>query len=199
MGYRLCFVLATLLTVADVFFTSIRSTWADGGDVALFVLLTVHEVVVVAMGVTVFALFSNTIWFTAGLLGELGYTIKASFPLWVCRLFFVQMPAIYNRFISSAARGWDDGIYGFLFVADIVSCVAFAVAFFFTTCAMSEKRMYPPYHREWQEEALRQERLRRVTNSTGTGLGSQQQSVQQLGSMQGPHVLGSQQMRGGLS
>ena len=184
MGYRTCFVLGALLTAADIFFTSIRSTWASGGDVALFVLLTVHEVIVIAMGVTVFAFFSNTIWFTAGLLGELGYTIKATFPLWICRIFFVQMPTIYQRFITTSSRGWDDGAYGFLFIADLLSCIAFAVSFFFTACAMSEKRMYPPYHREWQEETLRQERMRRVMNPSGGGV-SLQPSIQ-LGSIQGP-------------
>jgi hypothetical protein len=180
MGYRLCFVLGVLLTAVDIVFTSIRSTWADGGDVALFVLLTVHELVVVAMGVTVFALFSNTIWFTAGLLGELGYTIKATLPLWLCRLFFVAMPSVYRRFITSEDRGWDDGVYGFLCVADLVSCVAFLVSFCFTSCAMSEKRMYPPYHREWQEEALRQERTRRLGNNAPPNSGAPQ-----LGCMQG--------------
>lgn len=170
MGFRLCFVISAILVAIDIVFTSVRSTWLSGGDMALFVLLTVHEVVCIAMGVMIFAFFSNTIWFTAGLLGELGYTIKVTFPLWICRIFFVQMAYMYRRFISSSVRAWDDGVFGFLFIADIVSCIMFNVSFFFTMCAMSEKRMYAPYHREWQEETLRQEKLRR------TNPGVQQQS-----------------------
>lgn len=162
MAYVPALLVALFLVAADVFFTSIRSTWSTGGDVATYVLLSLHEVVAVTIGVTVFAFFSYTVWFTAGLLGHLTFTIRATFPVWLIRMFFIQMPRIYAKFISRGySRDWGDPVYGTLVCLDIVSCIALGVCLMYTVCCLSEKRMYAPYHLQWQaDDAGREDTVR---------------------------------------
>jgi hypothetical protein len=150
MAYVASMVIALLLMLCDVFLTALRSTLRTGGDVAMYVLLSIHEVVTISEGVIVFAFFSYTIWFTAGLLGHLTFTLRATLPLFFLRLFFVQMPLIYGKFLSGTSRNWDDPIYGILFCGDILSCIAMCVSLTYTVACLSERRMYAPYHTEWR-------------------------------------------------
>lgn len=150
MAYVAAMYVSVVLILADVLFTSIRSTLRGGGDVSTYVLLSLHEVVAVAEGVIIFAFFSYTVWFTAGLLGHLTFTLRTTLPAWVLRLVFIQMYTIYGKFISSEVRAWNDPVYGVLFCFDIATCVGLSVSLMFTVSCLSEKRMYPPYHLEWR-------------------------------------------------
>lgn len=156
MGYVLTVAVTMVLLLTETVFTAVRSTLQAGGDQTLYTLLAVHEVLVVAIGVTVFAFFSNTVWFTAGLLPQLVFSIKATVPLWVLRLFFVAMPDVYLRVLSGGRRGWDDGVYIFLAVLAVLSSMALSASVMYTAACLSDKRMYAPYHKEMEEEALRQ-------------------------------------------
>jgi hypothetical protein len=153
MAYVPAMFVAILLIFCDIFVTSIRSTFTRGGDVGTYVLLSVHEVVAVSEGVIIFAFFSYTIWFTAGLLGHLAFTVKVTLPLWVLRLAFITIPRIYAKFISQSSRDWSDPLYAVLFCLDLLSCVSLSVSLMYTVSALSEKRMYAPYHQEWAASA----------------------------------------------
>jgi hypothetical protein len=153
MAYVTAMSIALFLMLCDIFFTSIRSTLQTGGDVATYVTLSIHEVCAIAQAVTIFAFFSYTVWFTAGLLGHLTFTVRVTLPLLLLRLFFIQMPVIYGKFISSEARRWSDPAYGVLFCLDIASCLSMCTSMMYTVACLSEKRLYAPYHTDWRPDA----------------------------------------------
>lgn len=154
MAYVPAMYVAVWLILCDLFFTAIRSTMHSGGDVATYVLLSLHEIVAVSEGVIIFAFFSYTVWFTAGLLGHLSFTLRGTLPAILLRLILIQMPVIYAKFLSSKSRWWDDPVYGVLFCLDIVSCIILSASLMFTVACLSEKRMYAPYHLNWRPAAM---------------------------------------------
>lgn len=149
MAFRLAIVVTELLILVDLVCTALRPTWKDDDDVRTFLFLSGHAAAVILEGVAVFAFFSATVWFEAGLLGELMHTVYSTMPLFVARLFLVQMPIVYWKYVSRGKpHAWDDGVYVFLYVMDIVVACAFWVSLVYTMSCMTDKRMYAPYHRE---------------------------------------------------
>jgi hypothetical protein len=152
MAYRACAFILVLLIAIDAFFMALRSNWNfRGGVLAAYLALGFHEFIVVLQATTVFALFSATVWFGAGLLGQLGYSIRATMPLFVLKLFLVQMPWVYKEYLSKASFSWEDPWYIVLYVAEVVVSVLYWCSLLYTLFCMTEKKMYAPYHRELHE------------------------------------------------
>jgi hypothetical protein len=135
-----------LFFVADLLLMTLRPLWDTGDEIASYVLLGGHIIILLSQGAVVFAFFSHTIWFTAGLLGQLLVTIRMSFPLWIMRIFGVVAPWAYRSFGSSVS--FDDGLYLFLYTLDLLLALAYWIALLYTVCCMTEKGMYAPYHKE---------------------------------------------------
>jgi hypothetical protein len=154
MGYRVTVAAVLITIVGDMILTIIRPTWTnvnnDQDTVVEYVLLVVHCATSLLQAVSAFALFANTIWFTAGLLGDLFTTVAITLPLWVLRLILVVLPWVYRTFLGNGIRdrAFDDGLYVALYVADQVSGMALWVALLYTMCCFSESTMYSPYHKE---------------------------------------------------
>ena len=154
MGFRINVLALLFLILADAIFTIVRPTTADYADtmnvdVLDYVLIAAHGVTAICQAVAIFALFSSTVWFTAGLLGELFMTAKWTMLIWFVRLIFIAMPWVHRRFIGNLGdRAMEDRDYRFLFVGDLLLAVANWAALMFTASCMTEKRMYSPYHKE---------------------------------------------------
>ena len=154
MGFRINVIALLFLILADAIFTIVRPTTSDYSDtmnvdVLDYVLIAAHGVTTICQAVTIFILFSSTVWFTAGLLGELFMTAKWTMLIWFLRLIFVAVPWVHRRFIGDLGdRAMEDRDYRFLFVGDLLLAVANWAALMFTASCMTEKRMYSPYHKE---------------------------------------------------
>lgn len=155
MGFRINVVALLFLIVADAIFTIVRPTTKDyedtmNVDVLDYVFIAAHGVVVICQAVTIFIMFSNSIWFTAGLLGELLSIAKWTLFVWAVRFIFVAMPWVHRRFIGGLGdTPMTDGGYRFLYVTDLLLAVANWAALMYTAGCMTEKRMYSPYHKEF--------------------------------------------------
>lgn len=114
---------------------------------AHYILLGVHILVVILEGIIVFVFFSGTIWFAAGLLGQLSFSVVTTLPFWVLRFVICYLPWVYKRFIAdNSVTPWQHGVYGFLTVLDIISCIALGISLCYTICCLTDKHMYIPYH-----------------------------------------------------
>jgi hypothetical protein len=154
MGFRGTAIATAVFILADLALTVMRPTFRkdDGSydDVMEYVLLVVHALVTIVMAVLMFAFFSNTIWFTAGLISDLSKTIYATLPLWFLRFIFVVFPWVYRTFLAKNIRNsaFDDNGYIALYVLDHVIALSFWVAMLYTLSCMAEATMYAPYHKE---------------------------------------------------
>jgi hypothetical protein len=149
MGFRTKLFITCFLIFADLVSTTVRPTWDHGGAFEQYIWVAAHLMIAFLEGVMVFAFFSGTIWFTAGLLGEMLFTVKTTLPLWLIRTFFVQMPWTYNTFVNKNPKSpWEDAGYAALFSLDITFAILFWVSLIYTISCLTDKRMYAPYHRE---------------------------------------------------
>ena len=154
MGFRLHVSSLLLAITCDAVLTVVRPTTVDAGaatnvEILDYVLVAAHGVVVIAQAVVIFLMFSNTVWFAAGLVGDLFLFARWAGLFWLLRLFWVQMPWVHRRFIQDlGSRAMDDQEYRFLFVVDYLLAVVSWACLMYTTACMTEKRMYAPYHRE---------------------------------------------------
>lgn len=160
MGFRLTVASTVFFAAADLVLLTLRPPWPLEDLVMQYVLLVVHLFVAIVEGINIFAFFSNTIWFTAGLLGKLAMTVRASLPLWVLRLIFVAVPWLYRNFGPAAVKtaAFDDNVYVFLYVAEQIVAMAFWISMLYTMACMSEATMYAPYHREAMAAVAEQQR-----------------------------------------
>lgn len=148
MGFRICLGSTWALVLADIILIALRPTFRLDSDVDQFVMLAVHVCVVILEAVVIFSFFSNTVWFTAGLFGELLATIKLTFPLYFCHLLLTAFPIIYRRFIRGLkSTAMEDGASVAMFIADYIVAVSFWVSLMYTACCMTDIRMYAPYHK----------------------------------------------------
>lgn len=147
MSFRgACYALLFFIFL-EIFLTAIRPTWTDGGDIAHYILVGIHVLVVLLEAIMVFVLFSSTIWFAAGLLGQLLFAVAPTLPFWVLRFVVCWLPWVYKRFVEDGEdTPWSYGAYVFLVILDVVSCICLSVSLCYTLCAVSDKRMYIPYH-----------------------------------------------------
>lgn len=164
MGFRLTIGILLFLVACDLVLTVVRPT-ADGDiDVSVldYVLVAAHSVVVLAEGGCVFQLWSGTVLFTAGLLGELLETATATVILLFFRLLCLILWWVVRRYASSGLLG-DSDFNMFLYVADQLIAVSTWCSLMYTAGALTEKRMYAPYHREHVElpqDVFREQRRR---------------------------------------
>lgn len=152
MSFRIKAGLLLFLILCDVFFTAIRPSWTAGGTVVRYILCSIHGLVIIMHAVNVFALFSGTIWFEAGLLRQLYFSIKATFPLWVFRFAVFSLPWVVDEFVSSSEFPWEYWLYGLLTCLNIISVCSLGVGLCFTLCALTDKTMYSPYHMDIGKE-----------------------------------------------
>lgn len=154
MGFRINVCALLFLIVCDAAFTIVRPTTQDHSDtmnvdVLDYVLIAAHGVAVICQAVAVFQLFSNTVWFTAGLLGELFMMSVWAMIVWFLRLIFVAVPWVHRRFTGDLGNtAMEDTGYRFLYVADLLLAVANWGGLMYTAGCVTEKRMYSPYHKE---------------------------------------------------
>jgi hypothetical protein len=154
MGFRGTAVATAIVILGDLALTVIRPTYTkpDGSEDAVmeYVLLVIHALVTIVQAVLIFAFFSNTIWFTAGLLGDLMKTVRATLPLWFLRFVFVIVPWVYRSFIGDGIKetAFDDTTYIVLYVLDHLVALALWVSMLYTMSCMAEATMYAPYHKD---------------------------------------------------
>ena len=175
MGFRSKVFLTMFLIFGDIVATTVRPTWDRGGDFDQYLWVAGHLSIAFLEGVMVFAFFSGTIWFTAGLLGEMLFSIKSTFPLWLLHAFFVQMPWTYNFFISADKnQPWNSAIYAALFSLDVAVAVLFWTSMMYTISCMTDRRMYAPYHKEICVQLMKkyQQQQQGIRISSGSGGGS---------------------------
>jgi hypothetical protein len=213
MGFRINVCSLLFLIGCDAAFTIVRPTTQDHSetmnvDVLDYVLIAAHGVAVICQAVAIFQLFSSTVWFTAGLLGELFVMSMWTMLIWFVRLIFVAVPWVHRRFIKDLGNhAMDDEGYRFLYVADLLLAVANWSGLIYTAGCMTEKRMYSPYHKEqiympqvaysWlneqkkasqqqqvQQQQLRQQQQQQMAQMSQFQTPGQQQQQQQQQEMQ---------------
>eukprot|EP00758_Cryptobia_borreli_P007728 Tbor_TRINITY_DN5325_c3_g2::TRINITY_DN5325_c3_g2_i1::g.5024::m.5024 len=150
MGFQSTVITSFIFMFLDLTLTTARPTCVNCGLLADYILLGVHLFVVLLEGVVIFVLFSGTIWMPAGLLGQLFHTIRATFPLWILRFLLAPSPWLYFKFKGSLTtnKPWSDGVYCFISILDMTTSISFSIALCYTMCALTDKRMYFPYHNE---------------------------------------------------
>jgi hypothetical protein len=155
MGYRGGIYALLGFIALDIVFTIVRPTSVDlhgDSETISYVLLSVHIGVVFAQALALLFMMGSTIWFSAGLLYELLTTAYFTAPVWLLRLFFVQMPWTYRyhiKFLGDAGeRITSDRGYVALFVLENLVAVVSSGCLFYTAARLSEKRMYAPYHKD---------------------------------------------------
>eukprot|EP00672_Neobodo_designis_P027503 CAMPEP_0174848974 /NCGR_PEP_ID=MMETSP1114-20130205/13834_1 /TAXON_ID=312471 /ORGANISM="Neobodo designis, Strain CCAP 1951/1" /LENGTH=201 /DNA_ID=CAMNT_0016083281 /DNA_START=50 /DNA_END=655 /DNA_ORIENTATION=+ len=176
MGFRGTSVATAVVILGDLTMTVLRPTYAkaDGSrdDVMEYVLLVVHALFCIIQAVLLFAFFSNTIWFTAGLIADLMKTVRATLPLWFVRFVLVVVPWVYRSFIGDGIRdsAFEDTTYIVLYVLDHLVALALWVSMLYTMSCMAEATMYAPYHKDAvAAELIMQEQMQENAQFGGAG------------------------------
>ena len=134
------------VVLIDLFFHSTRPTWRYGTSIAHFVLLAFHGVVVILGMAMVYVHVSRTIWFDGGLFGEMYSVVRGATLTWFFHLGLVFLNWAYREFITKGSA-WEDPLYWTLFSLEQLFAVMYWAGVFYVVCRVSDRYLYPPYHR----------------------------------------------------
>ncbi|KAH9600600.1 hypothetical protein LSM04_004030 [Trypanosoma melophagium] len=147
MGFRLSFGLTLLFMLCDLTLLSVRVSVNSGTTV--YVLLAVHEAVLLTLAFLFGSFIVHTRWVLVGPLSDATRLLRVVTPLWFLRIILTLLPNLYRIVILPQRRAWSDAGYGVLFILNIVFFITFSMALLHAICFLSEKTLYTPYYQNY--------------------------------------------------
>ncbi|KPI89417.1 hypothetical protein ABL78_1453 [Leptomonas seymouri] len=138
----------------------------------LYVMMAVHEAMIMFEMLAALVLLLSTALVTAGMWGDIASLFSFFLPLWLLRAFFAAFTMVYKNVLiprwtaaaraeinagvfTHSVRAWHRAGYGAVVALDVVCCCVYFLTAVYVFGYLSDKTLYVPYHRRrWRHEQL---------------------------------------------
>ncbi|KEG14461.1 hypothetical protein DQ04_00451000 [Trypanosoma grayi] len=148
MEFRVSLTLTVICMACDLTLLSIRIAFLSG--VVAYILLALHEAVLIALAVLLASFILRTCWLLVGPIGDALLLLRVVGPLWLLRVVFTFLPTVYKevvlprRHAAPVPRAWADVGYAVVCSLDVAVFAAFSVALLHAVCFLTERTLYTP-------------------------------------------------------